>query len=116
MPACRSGAAASTVAVSGATISASPRPKSVSGGSTWVQYDTPSPTPVSQRAPSAITIGPTVIGIRGPMRLPSSPPLPARKIMQIVMGSVPAPARRAPYPSTVCSCSTRKNGIAPSAA
>ena len=38
--------------------------------------------------PTAITSGPTVIGIRGPIRAPSSPPLAARSSMQIVIGSV----------------------------
>ena len=68
------------------------------------------------REPPAITIGPNVIGIRGPIRVPSAPPLDASSSMQSVIGNVARPAARAPYPPTVWSCSTRKNRIAPSAA
>ena len=45
--------------------------------------------------PAAITIGPTVIGIRGPMRWPSAPPREASSSMQTVIGSVARPASRA---------------------
>ncbi len=66
--------------------------------------------------PPAITSGPSDIGIRGPMRLASAPPRAASSSMHTVIGSVATPAARAPYPLTVCSCSTRKNSTAPSAA
>ena len=66
--------------------------------------------------PTAITIGPNVIGIRGPIRAPRAPPCEARNSMQSVIGRVASPAASAPYPPTVWSWSTRKNRIAPSAA
>ena len=66
--------------------------------------------------PMAITIGPNVIGIRGPIRAPRAPPREARNSMQSVIGRVASPAASAPYPPTVWSWSTRKNRIAPSAA
>ena len=46
--------------------------------------------------PTPITIGPTVIGIRGPMRWASAPPREASSTMQIVIGRVASPASRAP--------------------
>src|SRR3569623_1680727 len=60
MPVRSSGAAARTVAVSGATIRASPCPNSVTGGSTPVQYDVPTPTCDCHASPTAITFVPTV--------------------------------------------------------
>jgi len=74
MPACRSGAAASTVAVNGATVKHMPRPNSETPGSTSTRYD----VSLSTRTASSIAAadesnGPTVIGSRGPIRVASAP-------------------------------------------
>ena len=91
MPALSSGAAAITVAVSGATIRARPRANTVSPGSTSRHQVTSGPTTISQIVPAAITIGPNVIGIRGPIRWPSAPPRAARASITTVTGSVARP-------------------------
>ena len=72
-PTNRSGAEASTVAVSGATVSASPAPNTTTPGSTSATQHAPGPTRRSSSSPAALTSGPTVIGSRGPIRCASAP-------------------------------------------
>ncbi len=50
-----------------------------------------------------MTSGPTVIGIRGPIRMPSRPAYDASASISSVIGTNAAPAASAPYPLTVCS-------------
>ena len=64
---------------------------------------TSAPIRSSSSTPTAITIGPTVIGIRGPIRMPSRPPREASSSITSVIGTNAAPAASAPYPLTVWS-------------
>ncbi len=75
----------------------------------------PSSTPLSSTTPTAHTIGPTVIGSRGPIRAAM---IEVREeSSSIVIGStrVATPAWIGSYPSVTWSCSTRKNSTAPRA-
>ena len=77
-PANRSGAASSTVAVSGETVSVSPRPNTIIAGSTSASHVASGPMRSRSSSPHADTSGPMVIGSRGPMR-PASAPDPRRE-------------------------------------
>ena len=72
MPECRSGGR-HTVAVTGATTSIEPEPEHDDRGQHAREYASPGSMRDINSIPSAITIGPTVSGIRGPMRWASAP-------------------------------------------
>src|SRR6266508_1832951 len=99
-PACSSSTEDSTVAVSGATVATRPSPRTTTGGSTSAKYDAPGPIRPSSRNPAAISSGPTVIGVRGPIRPASCPARPDRPSISSVIGSRAAPDSSAEYPST----------------
>ena len=98
-PAWRSSTAASTVAVSGATVMTSPRPSTSVAGSTPFQYVTPGASRANNATPTPATIGPTVICRRGPMRCASAPLRAENRNMSTVIGSSDAPAASGEYPS-----------------
>ena len=66
VPALPSSAAASTVAVSGATVIDSPTENTSSGGSRPLKYSTSASTVVISASPAAATSGPTPMKKRGP--------------------------------------------------
>ena len=105
-PANRSGAASSTVAVSGETVSVIPAPNTIIAGSTSVSHDASGPTRSRSSSPHADTSGPMVIGSRGPMRPASAPTRAENRNMITVSGSSAVPAATGLKPATVCSCST----------
>ena len=102
-----------TVAVSGATVSASPAPNTSIAGSTCPNQDADASTRSSRSRPAALTSGPTVIGSRGPMRPASAPARAENSSMITVIGSSAAPAAMGANPATVCSCSTSSRNTAP---
>src|SRR4051795_2332740 len=116
MPACRTSTAPSTVAVNGATVSASPRPSPMVPGRMSVRYEASGPIRASERTPRAATSGPTVMGIRGPIRCPSAPPRADRNSMMIVTGSSAAPDAIGENPATTCSATTSTKNTPDSAA
>ena len=107
MPANRSGAASSTVAVSGETVSVMPAPNTTIAGNTSVSHDAPGPTRSRSSSPHAATSGPTVIGIRGPIRPARRPTRAENSNMITVSGSSVVPAATGLNPATICSCSTQ---------
>ena len=78
--------------MSGATVSASPLPKTTTAGSTVVRYDTPGSIRVINSSPMATTHGPTVIGKRGPIRCARAPARAENSNMMMVSGNSDAPA------------------------
>ncbi|NUS44275.1 MAG: hypothetical protein HOQ24_11380, partial [Mycobacteriaceae bacterium] len=72
-PARRCSTAASTVAVSGATIAESPSPNTRAAGSTSMRYEAPGPIRAINSMPAAATRRPAVMGRRGPMRCATAP-------------------------------------------
>ena len=66
IPALDSSAAASTVAVSGATVIDSPSEKTSSGGSTSATKSASASTRMNSRMPAAETSGPKPMNMRGP--------------------------------------------------
>ena len=115
-PACRAGAAASTVEVSGATTRDRPRPNTTQPGSTSEAYDAPGPTRRSSSTPPAQTSGPSVSGSRGPIRAASAPDRALSSSMHTVMGSNAVPAVSGAKPATTCRCTTSRKNTPPSAA
>lgn len=93
-PALDTSTEASTVAVSGATRAVMPSPSTSRAGSTSTTYEASSPTRSINSMPAAHSSGPTVSGILGPIRSPSSPALAERSSIRTVVGSraVPAPS------------------------
>src|SRR6476661_3496448 len=80
-----------------------------------VQYDVLSSTPLSSTTPTAHTIGPTVIGSRGPIRAATIEVREESTSIVIGSTSVATPAWIGSYPSVTWSWSTRKNSTAPRA-
>ncbi len=93
-PACRLGAAPSTVTVSGATVADSPRPKTPTPGSTSTTYDALWPMRLISSTPPAHSSGPSVIGSRGPMRPASAPARGDSSSIAAVTGSSAVPPER----------------------
>lgn len=105
-----------TVAVSGATRAAMPRPITSSAGSTSRTYGAPGPTRSISSIPAAHSSGPKVSGIRGPIRSPSCAERADSSSIRAVVGSRAAPAPRAEYPDTTWSWSTTRKKKPPKAA
>ncbi|SKZ38844.1 Uncharacterised protein [Mycobacteroides abscessus subsp. abscessus] len=61
-------------------------------------------------------IGPTVIGMRGPVFCAIRPDRDDPKSITTVLGTIAAPASNAEYPRLCCSCSATRNSAPPSAA
>ena len=78
--------------MTGATTSDSPRPKTTTAGSTAPRYESPGSIPRIISIPTAITIGPSVSGSRGPIRWARAPARGDRKSISAVTGSEAAPA------------------------
>ncbi len=72
-----------------------PRPSTISAGSTSRQYPAPGVTRVISSIPAAHSSGPTVSGMRGPMRWPSSPERADSRSIRTVVGSSAVPAASA---------------------
>src|SRR5215218_2449543 len=89
-PECCASAAASTVAVKGATVNASPPPNTNTAGSTASMYERPGSIRTISTRPHAMTNGPIVIGHRGPIRCASSPARAENTNMITVSGTVAA--------------------------
>jgi hypothetical protein len=96
IPANRSGAAASTVAVSGATVSVRPTPCSTEPGRISTAYGALPSTRTSQAVPAAMISGPAVMGRRGPMRWARAPARAENRVSSALIGSIAAPAAVAP--------------------
>jgi hypothetical protein len=110
MPALRSSASASTVAVSGATTIESPNAKISSAGSRSVQYSTVSSRRCIMTSPTVHTSGPTPMNSRGPYWSARRPKRAESRNITTVTGRVAAPAAVAEKPATPCRNSTsRKN-------
>ncbi len=114
-PAYRSGAAARTVAVSGATSVARPSENTVMPGRTPVQKSVPSPTGTRRSTPTAHSSGPIVIGRRGPIRLESAASREDRSSRKIVIGRLASPDTSGLKPVVTCSWMTRKKSTDASA-
>ncbi len=115
-PACASLAAARTVDVSGATVSDSPSPNTAIAGSTVPMYVLVTSTRVSSARPVPATMGPTVMGRRGPMRWARRPALADRVSIRIVTGSRAAPASIGENPTAFCRTTGSRKIEPPSAA
>src|SRR6266567_2585143 len=92
-PANRSGAAASTVAVTGATIADRPRPNTSTPGSTPVTYCAPGRTMRNSSMPAATSIGPATNCVLGPIRCASLPDRADSNSISTVIGRPASPAR-----------------------
>ena len=66
-------------------------------------------------SPHAATIGPMVMGRRGPIRVASAPARAENSSIRIVTGMVASPASSGVKPETYCSCSTSRKPDAASA-
>ncbi len=77
-------------------------------GRTSRTYEADGPTRSISSVPAAHSSGPTVSGMRGPIRSPSSPERAESSSISTVVGSSAAPAAIAEYPDTTCSWSTTK--------
>ena len=115
MPTWRSSAASSTVAVSGATVPASPSPNSATAGRTSTKYDAPAPMRPSRSIPAAASRSPTVIGQRGPIRCARRPDRAESSSMITVIGSIAVPAASGLNPATTCNWRTTSTKFTPSA-
>ncbi len=95
IPACSSSMAPSTAAVRGATVIANPAPSTSTAGRTVVQYVVPTSTRARRATPAPATMGPIVMGRRGPIRWESAPIRAENRSMNRVIGSSDAPASSA---------------------
>src|SRR5207244_895136 len=90
---CSSAIEVITVVVSGATVMVIPKPMVRMAGKNVVQYEPPIDGTASSAIPAAATSGPTVSGMRGPMRSASAPAPRERMVIVATKGSSAAPAR-----------------------
>ena len=84
-------------------------------GKTSLQYDASSSTPARSSVPTAQTIGPTVIGSRGPVLAAMTDVREDSSSITTGIGRVATPAAIASYPAVTWSWSTRKKSTAPRA-
>ena len=99
-PACTTSTAASTVAVNGATIRASPSANTTTAGNTSATYVAVAPIRVIMTTPTAHTSGPSVIGSRGPIRSANWPARAESSSITTVTGSNATPASSGEKPVT----------------
>ena len=78
--------------MTGATTSVSPSPNTITAGSTVETYESPGSIRVISSIPAAITSGPTVSGMRAPMRCARAPERADSASISAVTGSDAAPA------------------------
>jgi hypothetical protein len=95
MPSSLGGTDASTVAVSGATVTDKPIPNTTAAGKTALQYDAPGSMRANSNIAPATMNAPSVIGHRGPMRCATPPMRDESRSISIVTGSSDAPASSA---------------------
>src|SRR5258705_13992342 len=91
-PACRGSTALITVVVSGATVTAMPRPSTTTEGKNVAQYAPPIPGRAYNARPTAAIEGPTVSGSRLPTRATNPPDHRESANMISGNGSSAAPA------------------------
>jgi hypothetical protein len=109
-PAHSAGTAPSAVDVTGATISASPSPKTTTAGKTSVRKEASGPTLVIRIIATPTMIGPTVSGNRAPILVASSPIRADSNNKMSVTGSSAVPAASGDQPEVTWSCTlSRKN-------
>src|SRR3954447_20523512 len=85
----------STVAVSGATRVTMPAPRTSSAGRMSARYEAPGPTRSISSIPAAHSSGPTVSGMRGPIRSARAPERAENSSIRALVGSRAVPAWRA---------------------
>src|ERR1700691_1301873 len=115
-PACSAGADDMAVAVSGATLIATPKPNTTTAGSTATTYPPGPEILVNSSKDAAITSGPTDICSRGPILAASAPDLDDSSSMMNVMGSSEVPASIGLEPLATASTVGTRNSSPPSAA
>ena len=91
-PAWPESTAANAVAVTGATTSDSPKPNTTTAGSTALMYRSPGSMAAINSTPAAISNGPIVNGVRGPMRRASMPARADSSSIRPVIGNDANPA------------------------
>jgi hypothetical protein len=73
IPACRRSTEPMTAAVSGATVKPIPNPRASTPGKNVAQYEPPVPGSANKPNPTVDRAGPTISGVRTPMRTASAP-------------------------------------------
>ena len=102
MPLCSGGTALRMAAVSGATVTARPRPYRTRPGSIWSQKFNGWAAVIISKKPAPATAGPTAMNRRGPWCPASAPNMPASNRDSTATGSVASPACAAVKPATSC--------------